>query len=145
MPLNLCRPHGLECEAGHPEESFRGIRGIIFASGTLNGQFRRKYTGKLDSGRWSALWGASGSWDGEQKPHEPPPPPPDTAAGRSNNTPHPTTGRNMDSSCESPALFPTAGVTLCSARNTLAVVGKSTNRSQKYKRREGILRVLLIE
>jgi hypothetical protein len=57
MPLNLYRRHRQECEAGHEAESRSGefeerkkgwkkCSCFIFASGTLGGSFKRKYTGK---------------------------------------------------------------------------------------------------
>lgn len=57
MALNLYRRHRQECEAGHPAESrsgefeerkkgWRRCNCFIFASGTLGGKFKRKYTGK---------------------------------------------------------------------------------------------------
>jgi len=81
MALNLYRRHRQDCEAGHPEESrsgefeerkkgWRRCACFIFASGTLAGKFRRKYTGKSD---WeeakaiAAIWEQTQSWDGEVK------------------------------------------------------------------------------
>jgi integrase len=76
--LRLYRRHRKECEAGHPED-FRsgqfeeGRRGWkkcgcqIHASGTLNGQFRRKYTGKTDWDEAKAVaahWEKANAWDG---------------------------------------------------------------------------------
>jgi integrase len=88
MPLNLYRRHRQECEGGHPEESRSGefeerkkawkrCACFIFASGTLGGSFKRKYTGKSD---WdgartvAAEWEKAGSWDGT--PASPPQPAP---------------------------------------------------------------------
>lgn len=79
MALNLYRRHRQECEAGHPEESRSGEfeerkKGWkrcdchIFASGTIAGNFKRKYTGKTawdDARAVAAEWQKSGSWDGE--------------------------------------------------------------------------------
>jgi len=79
--LNLYRRHRAECEAGHPEESRSGefeerrkgwkrCASFIFASGTLAGQFKRKFTGKSD---WeearvvTAKWETAQSWDGRPK------------------------------------------------------------------------------
>ena len=79
MALNLYRRHRQECEAGHPEESRSGefeerkkgwkrCACFIFASGTLSGKFRRKYTGRSD---WdgaksvAATWEEAQSWDGK--------------------------------------------------------------------------------
>jgi integrase len=79
VALNLYRRHRQECEAGHPAESRSGefeerkkgwkrCACFIFASGTLSGSFKRKYTGKSS---WEeakavvALWETSKSWDGE--------------------------------------------------------------------------------
>lgn len=77
MPLNLYRRHRQECEAGLAEESRSGefeerkkgwkrCACFIFASGTLGGKFKRKYTGKSD---WegakavASAWERSESWD----------------------------------------------------------------------------------
>jgi len=82
MPLNLYRRHRQECEAARPEESRSGefeerkkgwkrCACFIFASGTLGGKFRRKYTGKSD---WdeartiAAAWEEVQSWDGDIAP-----------------------------------------------------------------------------
>jgi integrase len=79
VPLNLYRRHRQECEAERPAESRSGefderkkgwkrCACFIFASGTLSGKFRRKYTGKSD---WdearavAAAWEHANSWDGE--------------------------------------------------------------------------------
>ena len=61
MPLNLYRRHRPDCEGGHRSDSrsgefeernktWRKCACNIFASGTLAGRFKRKYTGKCD---WS--------------------------------------------------------------------------------------------
>jgi integrase len=87
MPLNLYRRHRQECEGGHLEESRSGefeerkkawkrCACFIFASGTLGGSFKRKYTGKTD---WDAArviaaeWEQARAWDGT--PALPPPAP----------------------------------------------------------------------
>jgi integrase len=95
MPLNLYRRHRQECEGGHPEESRSGEfeerkKGwkrcgcFIFASGTLNGTFKRKYTGKTnwdDAKAIVATWETAGSWAGEPPApsRDPDPPVPDPA------------------------------------------------------------------
>ena len=79
MALNLYRRHRHECDAGHPEESrsgefeerkkgWRRCNCQIFASGTIAGNFKRKYTGKTawdDARAVAAEWQKSASWDGE--------------------------------------------------------------------------------
>ena len=84
MALNLYRRHRQECEGGHPEESRSGefderrkgwkrCACFIFASGTLGGTFKRKYTGKTDWSEAKAVasaWEQAGSW--EQVPVAPP-------------------------------------------------------------------------
>lgn len=91
MPLNLYRRHRQECEAGHPEESRSGefeerrkgwkrCACFIFASGTLGGQFKRKYTGKNDWDEAKAVvteWERASSWTGAATP---PPAPVQTPA-----------------------------------------------------------------
>jgi integrase len=86
MALNLYRRHRQECEAGHPEESrsgefeerkkgWRRCACFIFASGTIDGKFKRKYTGKSD---WdeakaiTAVWEETQSWDGQPQPEPAP-------------------------------------------------------------------------
>jgi integrase len=87
MPLNLYRRHRQECEGGHPEESrsgefderkkgWRRCACFIFASGTLGGNFKRKYTGKTDWDAARALaaeWEQARSWDGTPKAPQPAP------------------------------------------------------------------------
>ncbi len=87
MPLNLYRRHRQECEAGHPEESRSGefeerkkgwkrCSCHIFASGTLAGKFKRRYTGRtdwLEAKAGAAKWEAAGNWDKEPAPSLPPP------------------------------------------------------------------------
>jgi integrase len=87
LALNLYRRHRQECESGHPEESRSGefeerkkgwkrCACFIFASGTLGGKFKRKYTGKSDWDEAKALgaaWEKAGSWD--DTPAPPPEPP----------------------------------------------------------------------
>jgi integrase len=79
MAVNLYRRHRLECEAGRAEESRSGefeerrkgwkrCACLIFASGTLDGKFRRKCTGKSawdDAKAVAAEWEKARSWDGE--------------------------------------------------------------------------------
>jgi integrase len=78
MGLKLYRRHRKECEGGHPEDfksgQFEeGRRGwkrcacIIHATGTLDGRFNRKQTGKSDWDEAKAVaaqWEATGSWSG---------------------------------------------------------------------------------
>ena len=77
MALNLYRRHRQECEAGHPAESrsgefeerkkgWRRCNCFIFASGTLGGKFKRKYTGKSQWDEAKAavqVWEQARSWD----------------------------------------------------------------------------------
>src|SRR3954452_19854836 len=95
MSLNLYRRHRQECEGGHPEESRSGEfeerkKGwkrcgcFIFASGTLNGTFKRKYTGKTnwdEAKAIAATWETAASWAGEPPApsRDPDPPAPDPA------------------------------------------------------------------
>lgn len=79
--LNLYRRHRRECEAGHPEDRRSGefeerrkgwkrCACQIFASGTLAGQFKRKFTGKSDWEQARAVvaqWESAQSWDGRPK------------------------------------------------------------------------------
>jgi hypothetical protein len=88
MPLNLYRRHRQECEGGHAEESRSGefeerkkgwkrCACHIFASGTLGGNFNRKYTGKRDWDEAKAVagrWEKAGSW--KNTPSPPPQPAP---------------------------------------------------------------------
>ncbi len=85
MGLQLSRRHRKGCEAGRAEDSFTGEfeerrRGwkrcgcMIHASGTLDGQFRRKQTGKSywdEAKAVAALWEQAANWDAVK----PPPPP----------------------------------------------------------------------
>jgi integrase len=78
MSLNLYRRHRPECESGHPDESRSGefeerkkgwkkCACAIFASGTLSGKFKRRYTGKSDWDQAKAVvtgWEEAQSWDG---------------------------------------------------------------------------------
>jgi hypothetical protein len=78
MPMNLYRRHRPDCEGGHPFDSrsgefeerkktWRRCACYIFVSGTLDGQYKRKYTGASD---WNeaktiaAQWELAGRWDG---------------------------------------------------------------------------------
>ena len=79
MPLNLYRRHQGQCEANRPldsrsgefEERRKGWKKcgcFIFASGTLRGKFKRKYTGRTEWNEAEAVaneWEKAGSWDGE--------------------------------------------------------------------------------
>lgn len=90
VALNLYRRHRQECEAGHLLESRSGefeerkkgwkrCACFIFASGTLSGKFRRKYTGQTDwdaAGAVAEAWQRAGSWDGETAPLPQPVPEP---------------------------------------------------------------------
>lgn len=85
MPLNLYRRHQRGCEARFPVESKTGEfeerkRGwkrcgcFIFASGTLSGAFKRRYTGKTNWEEAKAVaveWEKAGSWDGKATLQEP--------------------------------------------------------------------------
>lgn len=85
MGLSLYRRHRQECEAARPVESRSGefeerkkgwkrCACFIFASGTLGGKFKRKYTGKSD---WddaksvARAWEQAEAWDGKAKPMPP--------------------------------------------------------------------------
>src|SRR6516225_8156080 len=85
MGLSLYRRHRQQCEAARPLESRSGefeerkkgwkrCACFIFASGTLGGKFKRKYTGKTE---WdeaksvAAAWELTDSWDGKAKPAPP--------------------------------------------------------------------------
>ncbi|HEY4362910.1 MAG TPA: tyrosine-type recombinase/integrase [Bryobacteraceae bacterium] len=95
MPLNLYRRHRAACEAHHPAESRSGefeerkktwkrCACFIFVSGTLAGQFRRKYTGKTEWAEAKAVvteWERAGNWTGVA-PAPAPQPKIDTAPGR---------------------------------------------------------------
>jgi len=86
VALSLYRRHRPECEAGHPAEQRSGefeerrkgwkrCACMIFASGTIAGKFRRRYTGTTtweDAKAVAIEWEKAGSWDGEVTP--PPPP-----------------------------------------------------------------------
>ncbi|HEY2382348.1 MAG TPA: tyrosine-type recombinase/integrase [Terriglobia bacterium] len=77
MPLNLYRRHRQECETGHAAESRSGefeerkkgwkkCACQIFASGTLKGKFKRRYTGRSDWNEAKAVayeWEKAGSWE----------------------------------------------------------------------------------
>src|SRR5579871_5666106 len=79
MHLNLYRRHRPECEAGLSEDARTGEvderrRGwkkcgcMIHASGTLNGRFRRRQTGKTtwdDAKAIAGAWEKAGSWEGQ--------------------------------------------------------------------------------
>src|SRR5579871_5345428 len=83
MALNLYRRHRAECEGGHPEESRSGefeerskkwkrCGCVIFAAGTLDGQFRRRQTGKTSwdhAKEVAAAWEAAGRWEGLELSH----------------------------------------------------------------------------
>jgi integrase len=89
VALNLYRRHRKDCEAGRAEDSTSGefaerARGwkrcgcVIFCSGTLAGDFRRKRTGATtwDEARsYAAALEAAGSWDGKIAPTLPQPDP----------------------------------------------------------------------
>ena len=84
MAVKLYRRHRKECEGGHPEDSRSGEyeesrRGwkrcacLIHASGTINGKFNRKQTGKKsweEAKAVAALWERT-NWDGEISVSEP--------------------------------------------------------------------------
>src|SRR5215469_3351666 len=85
MALKLYRRHRKGCEGGHLEDSRsgefeEGRRGwkkcacLIHTSGTLDGKFNRRHTGKSD---WDdakalvAMWEEADSWTGKAKPAPP--------------------------------------------------------------------------
>lgn len=85
MPLTLYRRHQKGCEAGYPvdlrttefDERKRGFKRcgcFIFASGSLDRTYRRKYTACID---WQAArevasrWEAAGNWDDLTVPSDP--------------------------------------------------------------------------
>jgi integrase len=87
MPLNLYRRHRQECEGGHTEESRSGefeerkkgwkrCACFIFASGTLGGTFRRKYTGKTD---WTEAKAVAAEWEKADSWNSTPVTPPEPA------------------------------------------------------------------
>jgi len=96
MPLKLYRRHRNECEADLPEDTRTGEveerrRGwkkcscLIHASGTLNGKFTRKQTGKYtweEAKAVAAKWEGADSWDGKAEPPPEPLPPPAPISGR---------------------------------------------------------------
>jgi integrase len=77
MPLNLYRRHQKGCKGGHAADSRSGefeerrkrwkhCGCFIFASGTLAGAYRRKFTGHTgwdDARAKAAQWEALGAWD----------------------------------------------------------------------------------
>src|SRR5690349_18183631 len=88
MALHLYRRHRPDCEAGRPEDSRTGefeerkkgwkrCTCLIFVSGTLGGQFKRKHA---DTADWDharavvATWEAAGTWP-DSAPAAPTPPP----------------------------------------------------------------------
>ena len=99
MALNTYRRHGSHCpggralhemtyEADELRRSWKKCSCPIYASGTLNGQFKRKNTERTAWPEAKAIvaeWEAVGSWTGPLKPVEPPtvaPPPADTSPSR---------------------------------------------------------------
>ncbi len=96
MPLKLYRRHRNECEADLPEDTRTGEveerrRGwkkcscLIHASGTLNGKFTRKQTGKYtweEAKAVAAKWERADSWDGRAEPPPEPLPPPAPISAR---------------------------------------------------------------
>src|ERR1700761_7967673 len=94
MPMNLYRRHRPDCEGGHPfdsrsgefeerKKSWRRCTCYIFASGTLEGQYKRKYTGTSDWTQAKVVadkWAESGSWSGEAPPKPAVVPEPEPAA-----------------------------------------------------------------
>jgi hypothetical protein len=86
MALNVYRRHGSHCPGGRAlhdltyetdelRRNWKKCSCPIYASGTLNGQFKRKNT---EHTRWTdakavvARWEGAGSWNGSAKPVEPP-------------------------------------------------------------------------
>ena len=96
MPLKLYRRHRKECEADLPEDARTGEveerrRGwkkcscLIHASGTLNGKFTRKQTGKYtweEAKALAAKWEEADSWDGKAEPPPEPLSPPASVSAR---------------------------------------------------------------
>jgi integrase/recombinase XerD len=98
VALNLYRRHRQDCEAGRSRYSATGEfterqRGFkkcactIFLSGTLDGRFRRRRTGKTtwdEAHACAAAWEAAGAWDGDpivtDRLPDPTPPPRITVA-----------------------------------------------------------------
>jgi len=88
--MNLYRRHRPDCEGGHPFDSrsgefqerkktWRKCACYIFASGTLQGHYKRKYTGTSDWAEAKAVadqWDAAGSWVAKPQPAAAPPPVP---------------------------------------------------------------------
>src|SRR5262245_1337441 len=82
MAVKLYRRHRKECEAGHAEDAVsgrfeEGRRGwrkcdcLVHGSGTLDGKFNRKSTGKSDWDEASAIatsWEKTDSWNGKAPP-----------------------------------------------------------------------------
>jgi integrase len=79
MALNLYRRHRRECKGGYPEnhissdlderrKNWRRCECPIFASGTLQGKFRRKSTGQwewADAKAIAGKWESAANWDGQ--------------------------------------------------------------------------------
>jgi len=99
MALNLYRRHGSNCpggrslhemtyEADELRRTWRRCACPIYASGTLNGRFKRKNT---ESKTWAeakahaGVWEADGNWDGDLQPASSQSPPP-IAPSQSNHT-----------------------------------------------------------
>src|SRR5215472_12460333 len=91
MALNLYRRHGSNCAGGRTlhdmtyesdelRRNWKRCACPIYASGTLNGRFKRKNTERstwLDAGAVASAWEATGTWDGNANtpPPEPTPAP----------------------------------------------------------------------
>ena len=89
MVLNIYRRHGSHCpggralhemtyEADELRRNWKKCPCPIYASGTLNGEFKRKNTERTTWMEAKAIvldWESAGSWNGKPRPIEPPPVP----------------------------------------------------------------------
>src|ERR1700683_1024540 len=96
MAVKLYRRHRKECEGGHREDARsgefeEGRRGwkkcacLIHGSGTLDGKFSRKQTGKPDWDEAKAVvsvWAPARYWEGAVKIEDPAAPAPAATDGR---------------------------------------------------------------
>jgi hypothetical protein len=96
MPLALYRRHRRDCKGGHPEnlrtseyderkKGWRRCECPIFASGTLQGTFKRQNTGKWewdDAKPVAMSYDAAGNWTGAKPEPVPQPAPAEPASSR---------------------------------------------------------------